>query len=115
MSDVISSTEDGWWKFLGSSSLVNKKQIEFDKKLLKTFYLNSGYYDVQISSSDVNFIGTNQADVIFSINSGNKYYFSKFVILDNDKNLNLKNIKELNKLVSKNLKVPFLKKIRRYK
>ena len=110
LSDVISSTEDGWWKFLGSSSLVNKKQIEFDKKLLKTFYLNSGYYDVQISSSDVNFIGTNQADVIFSINSGNKYYFSKFVILDNDKNLNLKNIKELNKLVSKKLKGTFSKK-----
>ena len=49
-------------------------------------------------------------DVIFSINSGNKYYFSKFVILDNDKNLNLKNIKELNKLVSKKLKGTFSKK-----
>ncbi len=110
LSDVISSTEDGWWKFIGSSSLVNKKQIEFDKKLLKNFYLNSGYYDVQISSSDVNFIGANQADVIFSINSGNKYYFSKFEILDNDKNLNTKNIKELNKLVSKKLKGTFSKK-----
>ena len=26
LSDVVSSTEDGWWKFLSSSSLVNKRE-----------------------------------------------------------------------------------------
>ena len=108
--DVVSSTEDGWWKFIGSSSLVNKKQINFDKKLLKKFYLNNGYYDVQISSSDINFIGKNKADVTFSINSGNKYYFSKYNILDDEKNLNTKNIEELNKIISKKLKGTFSQK-----
>ena len=56
LSDVISSTEDGWWKFLSSSSLVNKKRINFDKNLLKRFYLNNGFYDVQITSSDINLL-----------------------------------------------------------
>ena len=88
LSDVISSSEKGWWKFLGSSSLVNKNRINFDKNLLKRFYLNNGFYDVQITSSDINFIGNNLADITFSINSGIKYYFSKHELLDEDKNLN---------------------------
>ena len=73
LSDVISSSEKGWWKFLGSSSLVNKNRINFDKNLLKRFYLNNGFYDVQITSSDINFIGNNQADITFSIISPSLY------------------------------------------
>ena len=103
LSDVVSSSEKGWWKFLGSSSLVNKNRINFDKNLLKRFYLNNGFYDVQITSSDINFIGNNQADITFSINSGDKYVFSKYELLDKEKNLNEKNIKDLKKIISKKL------------
>ena len=110
LSDVISSTEDGWWKFLNSSSLVNKKRINLDKNLLKIFYLNNGYYDVQITSSDINFIGNNLANITFSINSGQKYFFSKSAINDNEKNLNEENIKDLNKIISKKLKGTFSQK-----
>ena len=110
LSDVISSTEDGWWKFLSSSSLVNKKRINFDKNLLKRFYLNKGYYDVQITSSDINFIGNNLANVTFSINSGGRYFFSKSEIKDDAKNLNDENIKDLNKIISSKLKGTFSQK-----
>ena len=103
LSDVVSSSEKGWWKFLGSSSLVNKNRINFDKNLLKRFYLNNGFYDVQITSSDINFIGNNQADITFSINSGDKYVFSKYELLDEEKNKNEKNIKDLKKIISKKL------------
>ncbi|MAD13777.1 MAG: outer membrane protein assembly factor BamA [Pelagibacteraceae bacterium] len=110
LSDVISSSEKGWWKFLGSSSLVNKNRINFDKNLLKRFYLNSGFYDVQITSSDINFIGNNQADITFSINSGEKYVFSKYELLDEEKNLNEKNIKDLKKIISKKLQGTYSQK-----
>ena len=110
LSDVVSSTENGWWKFLSSSSLVNKNRINFDKNLLKKYYLNNGYYDVQISSSDINFIGNNLANITFSINAGEKYLFSKSEIKDDDKNLNEENIKDLNKIISKKLKGTFSQK-----
>ncbi len=110
LSDVVSTTEDGWWKFLSSSSLVNKKRISFDKNLLKQFYLNNGYYDVQIISSDINFIGNNSANIIFSINSGQKYLFSQSEIKDEEKNLNEVNKKDLNKIISKKLKGVFSQK-----
>ena len=108
--DVISSTEDGWWKFLGSSSLVNQKRINFDKNLLKRFYLNNGYYDVQITSSDIDFVGNNLANITFSINSGQRYFFSKLEIKDDEKNLNEENIKDLNKIITKKLKGNFSQK-----
>ena len=110
LSDVISSTEDGWWKFLSSSSLVNKKRINFDKNLLKSFYLNNGYYDVQITSSDITFIGNNLANITFSINSGQKYFFSKSIINDEAKNLNDENIKDLNRIILKKIKGNFSQK-----
>ena len=110
LSDVVSSTEDGWWKFLSSSSLVNKNRINFDKNLLKKHYLNNGYYDVQISSSDINFIGNNLANITFSINAGERYFFSKSKIIDDDKNLNDENVKDLNKIISKKLKGIFSQK-----
>ena len=110
LSDVVSSSEKGWWKFLGSTSLVNKNRINFDKNLLKRFYLNNGFYDVQITSSDINFIGNNLADITFSINSGIKYYFSKHELLDEDKNLNEDNIKDLNKIIVKKLQGTFSQK-----
>jgi outer membrane protein insertion porin family len=110
LSDVVSSSEKGWWKFLGSTSLVNKNRINFDKNLLKRFYLNNGFYDVQITSSDINFIGNNLADITFSINSGIKYYFSKHELFDEDKNLNEDNINDLNKIIAKRLQGTFSQK-----
>jgi len=110
LSDVVSSTEDGWWKFLSTTSLVNKNRINFDKNLLKKHYLNNGYYDVQITSSDINFIGDNLANITFSINAGEKFFFSKSEIKDDEKNLNEENIKDLTKIISKKLKGTFSQK-----
>ena len=64
---------------------------DLDKNLLKRFYLNNGYYDVQITSSDVDFVGNNLANITFSINSGQRYFFSKLEIKDDEKNLNEEN------------------------
>jgi len=37
--EVVSSSEDGWWKFFSSSAL-SEQRIEYDKQLLKEFYKN---------------------------------------------------------------------------
>ena len=95
------------FKFFISSK---QKRINFDKNLLKRFYLNNGYYDVQITSSDINFVGNNLANITFSINSGQRIFFFKIVIKDDEKNLNEENIKDLNKIISKKLKGNFSQK-----
>jgi len=101
--DVVSSSEHGWWKFLSSSSTVNMNRIEFDKQLLKNFYLNEGFYDIQILSSDISFEEKNKASITFSINSGKKYNFSEFALIDSEKNLNKQDFDTINEFIASEL------------
>ena len=112
LSDVVSSSEHGWWKFLSSSSTVNMNRIEFDKQLLKNFYLNEGFYDIQILSSDISFEEKNKASITFSINSGKKYNFSEFALIDSEKNLNKQDFDTINEFIASELDGNFsIKKI----
>ena len=102
--DVISTSEHSWWKFLSSVTNYNQNRIDFDKSLLKNFYLDNGFYDVQIISADTNFIKNKGVDLTFSINSGNKYNFSNFKIFDKNNNLRKKDILNIQKIIQKDLK-----------
>ena len=111
LEDIIYSSEDGWWKFLSNSTTLNNSMIEYDKNLLKNFYLNEGYYDVQILSSDIEFTKTNQAIITYSIDAGKKYYFSDFKISDNNANINSKQNEEIIKIIKNGLKGNYSVKI----
>lgn len=89
------SSEYGWWKFLSSSTNISEKQIEYDKNLLKKFYLNNGFYDIQIISTDINFTEQGNVDLVISLNEGNRYLFNDFLLQDNNSNLNDDQIKFL--------------------
>ena len=75
--DIISSTEEGWWR-LFSTSALSEQRIEYDKQLLKDFYKSKGFYDVQIESAFANADKNNNFSLTFSINSGSKYRFGEF-------------------------------------
>jgi outer membrane protein insertion porin family len=75
--EVVSSSEDAWWKLFSSSALSEQK-IEYDKQLLKDFYKNKGFFDVQIESAFANLDKNNIFLLTFSINSGKKYKFGDF-------------------------------------
>ena len=77
--EVVSSSEDGWWKFFSSSAL-SEQRIEYDKQLLKDFYKNKGFFDVQIESAFASADKNNNFSLTFSINSGKKYKFGDFDI-----------------------------------
>ena len=51
---VIASEEDKFWKFISTKRFINPELINLDKRLLEKFYLNKGYYNVNINS----FIGS---------------------------------------------------------
>ena len=55
--DVITSQEAKFWKFISRNVYLNKSRIDLDKRLLKNYYKNKGYYEVQISSSNVEYSG----------------------------------------------------------
>ena len=48
---VIISEEYKFWKFISNKKFLNEDLIKIDLRLLKNFYLNKGYYNVEINSS----------------------------------------------------------------
>jgi outer membrane protein insertion porin family len=75
--DVVTSTEDGWWKFFSTSSL-SEQRIEYDKQLLKEFYKSKSFYEVQIESVFASVDKNNNFTLTFSINSGKKFKFGDY-------------------------------------
>ena len=72
---IIVSEEFKLWKFISNNKYLSENNIELDKKLLKNFFLNEGYYDVEINSSFARLINDDQFELIFNINAKNKFYF----------------------------------------
>ena len=48
---LIISEEYKFWKFISGKKFLNENIIQFDEKLLKNFFLNKGYYNVDVNSS----------------------------------------------------------------
>jgi outer membrane protein insertion porin family len=71
--NIITSEENKFWKFLSSKRFLNNEQIKLDERLLKRFYLNNGYYDVNISSVFAKLLDTGHFKIVFNINAGNIY------------------------------------------
>ena len=73
--NIIVSEEYKFWKFISGKKFLNSDLINLDQRLLKSFYLNNGYYDVEINSSFAKILDDNSFELIFNINANNKFYF----------------------------------------
>ena len=85
--DVITSQESKFWKFVSRNVYLNKGRIELDKRLLKNYYKNKGYYEAEISSSNVEYSEGEGFVLTYSINAGKRYKFKK-IYAEVDKALN---------------------------
>jgi outer membrane protein insertion porin family len=101
--DVITSSEDGWWKFFSTSAL-SEQRIESDKQLLKEFYKSKSFYDAQIESAFASVDKNNKFTLTYSINSGAKYKFGDYDLKVSGLALKEEDIKEIKSIFSKLLK-----------
>ena len=100
LKSIIVSEENKFWKFITNKKFVNENIISLDKRLLKNYYLNKGYYDVSINTSFAKLINQNDFELVFNIQANEKYYFNDLKItlpIDFDKN----NFEEINDLFQK--------------
>ena len=75
--DIITSQESQFWKFLSKNVYLNQGRVELDKRLLKNYYKNKGYYEVEITSSNVEYSEGDGFILTFSIEAGKRYRFKK--------------------------------------
>ena len=104
--EVITSAEDGWWKFFSTSAL-NEQRIEYDKQLLKDFYKSKSFYDAQIESAFASIDKNNKFTLTYSINSGKKYKFGDYDVKISGLALKDEDIKEIKNISNKLLKNEF--------
>ena len=95
--NVIISEETKFWKFISNKKFLNEELIDMDKRLLKNFYLNKGYYNVIINSSFTKLVKNDEFELIYNISASEKIYFNDLKInLPVDFNIsnynNLKNV-----------------------
>lgn len=100
LKDVITSTQDSWFSFFSSTNTLSNERVDLDISLLKNFYLNHGYYDVQIPSGSIEIVNNNSANLVFVINTGQLYKFNEVVVLNKSPSLNDSDLKFIKKFVS---------------
>jgi len=96
LKSIIISEEYKFWKFISGKKYLNENLISYDEKLLKGFYLNRGYHDVEINSSYAKLISENEFELIFNINANKKFFFNELT-LDLPDNFQKENFEELSK------------------
>ena len=100
--DIITSEEATFWKFISRNVYLNKSRIELDERLLKNYYKNKGYYEIEVTSSNVEYAEGKGFILTFSIDAGKRYKFKKIFLnvaetLDKSAFMSLE--KEFNKIV----------------
>ncbi len=74
---IITSEESKFWKFISRNVYLNEQRINLDKRLLVNYYKNKGYYEVKISSSNVEYTEGEGFVLTYSIDAGKRYRFKK--------------------------------------
>jgi len=75
--DVITSQEAQFWKFISRNVYLSKDRIELDKRLLKNYYRNKGYYEVDVKSTNVEYSEGEGFVLTYNVNAGKRYKFKK--------------------------------------
>ena len=78
LKEVIVSQEHKFWKFISRNVYINEELINLDKRLLKNYFKNNGYFNVKIENSFVEFDKDSNFNLIFNITPGKKYFFNDF-------------------------------------
>ena len=72
---LIVSEEYKFWKFISGKKFLNENLVQFDERLLKNFYLNKGFYNVEVNSTYAKLINIDEFELIFNIDAKEKFFF----------------------------------------
>jgi len=76
--DVISSRETVWWNFLTSGDTYDPDRVNYDKELLRRFYLKSGYVDFEVVGANAELSPDRRSFFLtFTLREGERYRVGK--------------------------------------
>jgi outer membrane protein insertion porin family len=81
LSEVINTREERWWRFLSSSDEYDPDRLNFDKELLRRFYLKNGYIDFEVRAAKSELAPDRSGFFLtFAISEGERYRVGKITI-----------------------------------
>ncbi len=84
LKDVIKTSVSNWFSFLQTTDVYDSDRIEADRDLIRRFYLNHGYADVQVVSATGEYDPSIKGFLItFTIEEGPQYHFAALDIQSN--------------------------------
>jgi outer membrane protein insertion porin family len=96
LTEVINSREERWWRFLSTSDQYDPERLNFDKELLRRFYLKNGYVDVDIVSANAELAPDRKGFFLtFTIKEGERYRVGNVAINSQLRNLNVADLKSV--------------------
>ncbi|HST76008.1 MAG TPA: outer membrane protein assembly factor BamA [Acetobacteraceae bacterium] len=88
LKEVVSSRQGVWWRFLSTSDTYDPERLNFDKELLRRFYLKNGYADVEITGATAELSPERDSFFLtFTINEGERYRVGKVSVNSTLRNL----------------------------
>jgi outer membrane protein insertion porin family len=78
LDQVVSTKETAWYRFFSSSDEYNPDRIQYDRELLRRFYLRNGYVDFEIADATAELSPDRKSFyVTFTLNEGPRYRIGK--------------------------------------
>lgn len=93
--DAIATRETAWWRFFSSNDFYDPDRLNFDKDLLRRFYLNEGYADFRVLSAKAE-LTPDRKDffITFIVEEGKQYTFGKVDMTTSLKNVDLNALRQ---------------------
>jgi len=93
--ETINTRESAWWKVFSNTDYYDPDRLNYDKELLRKFYLNEGYVDFRISSAVAELTPDHDDFFLtFSVEEGPRYKFGKITINSEIKGLDSEKLRQ---------------------
>jgi outer membrane protein insertion porin family len=74
LKEIISTRQEAFWRFLSTSDNYDPDRLNFDKELLRRFYLRNGFADAEVTSATAELSPDRTAFFLtFNISEGGRY------------------------------------------
>lgn len=97
--DVIISREEAWWRLLSTSDVYDPDKVNYDRELLRRFYISKGYADFEVLSANTELAPDRSAFfVTFTLSEGFRYRIGKVDITSTLKGVETESLRSQSEL-----------------
>ena len=93
--DEITTSESAFWRILSTTDTYDPDRLNFDRELLRRFYLHTGYADFRVVSVVAELTADRTGFIVtFTVEEGERYTFGKIDVVTTLRNLDPETLSE---------------------